>query len=66
MARKVRQIRRKGKDIGIVPVPATTAPDWSTRMALIQALIPVGCTSRSARNWYSSISRLAASHNGKG
>jgi len=41
MARKVRQIRRKGKGIGIVPVPATTAPDWSTRMALIQALIPV-------------------------
>jgi putative transposase len=41
MARKVRQIRRKGKDIGIVPVPAATAPDWSTRMALIQALIPV-------------------------
>src|SRR3989441_5096636 len=41
MARKVRQIRRKGKDSGIVPVPATMAPDWSTRMALIQALIPV-------------------------
>jgi putative transposase len=41
MARKVRQIRRKGKDISIVPVPAVTAPDWSTRMALIQALIPV-------------------------
>ena len=41
MARKVRQMRRKGKDIGIVPVPAATAPDWSTRMALIQALIPV-------------------------
>ena len=41
MARKVRQIRRKGKDIGIVPMPATMAPDWSTRMALIQALIPV-------------------------
>jgi len=36
MARKVRQIRRKGKAIGIVPVPVTTAPDWSTRMALIQ------------------------------
>jgi transposase-like protein len=34
-------MRRKGKDIGIVPVPAATAPDWSTRMALIQALIPV-------------------------
>ena len=41
MARKVRQIRRKGKDIGMVPVPATAAPDWSTRIALIQALIPV-------------------------
>ena len=41
MARKVRQIRRKGKDIGIVPVPVATDPDWSTRMALIQALIPV-------------------------
>ena len=42
MARKVRQIRRKGKDIGIMPVPATaTAPDWDTRIALIQALIPV-------------------------
>jgi putative transposase len=41
MARKVRQMRRKGKAIGIVPVPAATAPDWSTRMALIQALIPV-------------------------
>jgi transposase-like protein len=34
-------MRRKGKDIGIVPVPAATAPDWSTRLALIQALIPV-------------------------
>ena len=41
MARKVRQMRRKGKDIGIVPVPVTTAPDWSARVALIQALIPV-------------------------
>ena len=41
MARKVRQIRRKGKIIGIVPVPATAAPDWNTRIALIQALIPV-------------------------
>jgi transposase-like protein len=34
-------MRRKGKDFGSVPVPAATAPDWSTRMALIQALIPV-------------------------
>ncbi len=43
MARKVRQIRRKGKAIGIVPAPATAtaAPDWNTRIALIQALIPV-------------------------
>jgi transposase-like protein len=41
MARKVRQIRRKGKDLGIVPVPPTAAPDLDTRIALIQALIPV-------------------------
>jgi transposase-like protein len=41
MARKVRQIRRKGKDIGIVRVPTTAAPDLDTRIALIQALIPV-------------------------
>jgi transposase-like protein len=41
MARKVRQIRRKGKAISIVPVPSTAAPDLDTRIALIQALIPV-------------------------
>ncbi len=41
MARKVRQIRRKGKAISIVPVPSTAAPDFDTRIALIQALIPV-------------------------
>jgi putative transposase len=41
MARKVRQIRRKGKTIGIVPVPKTAAPDVEARVALIQALIPV-------------------------
>jgi len=41
MARNVRQIRRKGKAIGIVPVPATAVPDLDTRVALIQALIPV-------------------------
>lgn len=41
MARKVRQIRRKGKDVGVVPVPVRTAPDIDTRVALIQALIPV-------------------------
>src|SRR5262249_29229635 len=41
MAWKVRQIRRKGKDVGIVPVPKTAAPDLDARVALIQALIPV-------------------------
>jgi hypothetical protein len=41
MARKVRQIRQKGKDIGLVPVPNTAAPDVDARVALIQALIPV-------------------------
>ena len=41
MARKVRQIRGKRNSIGIVPVPTTAAPDLDTRIALIQALIPV-------------------------
>jgi transposase-like protein len=41
MARKVRQIRGKGNHIGIVPVPMTATPDVDTRVALIQALIPV-------------------------
>src|ERR1700692_3955309 len=41
MARKVRQIRQKGKAISIVPVSSTAAPDLDTRIALIQALIPV-------------------------
>lgn len=41
MARKVRQIRRKRNHMGWVPVPATAAPDLDTRVALIQALIPV-------------------------
>ena len=41
MARKVRQIRRKGKNVGIVPASTTAAPDLDTRVALIQALIPV-------------------------
>jgi putative transposase len=38
---KVRQIRQKGKAVSIVPVPSTAAPDLDTRIALIQALIPV-------------------------
>jgi putative transposase len=41
MARKVRQIRRKGKHLGMVPVPSTAAPNLDARIALIQALIPV-------------------------
>ena len=41
MACKVRQIRRKGKAIGIVPVPKAAAPEVDARVALIQALIPV-------------------------
>jgi transposase-like protein len=41
MARKVRQIRGKGNHLGLVPVPTTAAPDLDTRIALIQALIPV-------------------------
>ena len=42
MARNVRQIQRKGKHVGPVPVPLTAAPDLDSRVALIQALIPVG------------------------
>jgi putative transposase len=41
MARKVRQVRQKGKHIGSVAVPKTAAPDVEARAALIQALIPV-------------------------
>lgn len=41
MARKGRQIRGKGKHIGLAPARVTRAPDLDTRVALIQALIPV-------------------------
>ena len=41
MARKVRQMRGQGTHIGLVPVPSMAAPDLDTRIALIQALIPV-------------------------
>ena len=41
MARKVRQMRRKGKHIGLVSAPAIPVPTISSRVALIQALIPV-------------------------
>ena len=42
MARNVRQIRRKGKQLGLVPTPVATAPSLDSRVALIQALIPGG------------------------
>ena len=42
MARKVRQIRRKGKHIGLTPVPLNAVPELEARVAMIQALIPVG------------------------
>jgi transposase-like protein len=41
MARNVRQIQRKGKSLGLVPTPAHAVPDLDSRVALIQALIPV-------------------------
>ena len=41
MARKVRQIGRKGKDVSLRAVPVIAAPDLDSRVALIQALIPV-------------------------
>jgi transposase-like protein len=34
-------MRRKGKLVGLVPAPALTVPSISSRVALIQALIPV-------------------------
>ena len=42
MARKVCQICRKGKRVELKPVPVDTVPDVETRIAMIQALIPVG------------------------
>lgn len=42
MARNVRQIRRKGKRNDLTPVPLEAVPAFDTRVAMIQALIPVG------------------------
>jgi len=42
MARTVRQIHRKEKRQPMAPVAWTTVPEVDTRIALIQALIPVG------------------------
>ena len=42
MARKVRQIQRKGKHVGLAPVPSEAAPDpRAVRIAMIQALVPI-------------------------
>ncbi len=41
MARKVRQMGRKGKHISLRAVPSKATPDLDARVALIQALIPV-------------------------
>ena len=41
MARKVRQIRQKGKDVSIEPELRTAAPDEEAFVALIQAFISV-------------------------
>ena len=41
MAHKVRQMRRKGKHISLVSAPLIPVPTISSRVALIQALIPV-------------------------
>jgi putative transposase len=41
MARKVRQMRRKGKHIGLVSAPSLSVPTINSRVALIQALMPV-------------------------
>lgn len=42
MARKVRQIQRKGKHVGLTAVRAVAAPDARVvRIAMIQALVPI-------------------------
>jgi hypothetical protein len=42
MTRTVRQIRRTGRRQPMAPVAWTTVPEVDTRIALIQARIPVG------------------------
>ena len=58
MARKVRQMRGKGTHIGLVPVPSMAAPDLDTRIALIQALIPVALEKVHVE-WQADVERLA-------
>lgn len=49
MARKVRQIRRKGKNVGMVPASTTAAPDLDTRVALSRdAQVSAGADGSSA------------------
>ena len=58
MARKVRQMRQKGKDVGIEAMPKTAAPDVDARVALIQALIPVALD-RVSEELQAEVERLA-------
>ena len=58
MARKVRQMRGQGNHIGLVPVPSMAAPDLDTRIALIQALIPVALEKVHVE-WQADVERLA-------
>src|SRR6202165_2989451 len=58
MARKVRQLRRKRKQVGLVPAPGTTPPDIDARVALIRGLIPVALD-RVMEEWQADVERLA-------
>jgi hypothetical protein len=59
MARNVRQMRRKGKYVGLEPTPMTTAPEIDTRVALIQALIPVALDRVTAELKEADVERVA-------
>jgi len=61
MARKVRQVRQKGKHVGIVPVSKTAAPEVDARVALLQALIPVALE-RVHEELQADVRRLAGEH----
>jgi transposase-like protein len=58
MIRKVRQIRKKGKDFGLAPVSLAVAPEIDARVAMIQALIPVALE-RVAEELEGEVERLA-------
>src|ERR1700716_3239639 len=65
MARKVRQMRRKGKQVGLMPAPVTTAPDVDARVALIQALIPVALE-KVREELEADVERLAGARDARG